>query len=172
MRVIESQNLCLEPQTVAHAEAMFVVLSDPAIYEHENQPPASAAGLRERFMALESRRSPDGHQQWLNWVIRLTSGELIGYVQSTVHPDGHAAIAYELHSAYWGRGLASQAVRAMIAELADHYDVVNLSAVLKAGNQRSFRLLERLGFSIASPEAHARHQPEAGELLMERRRHG
>jgi hypothetical protein len=32
--------LCtLEPQVVAHAEEMFLVLSDPAIYEYEGQPP-------------------------------------------------------------------------------------------------------------------------------------
>jgi hypothetical protein len=41
MRVIETGSLTLEPQTAAHAEEMFAVLSDPAIYEYENQPPPS-----------------------------------------------------------------------------------------------------------------------------------
>ena len=168
MRVVASPNLSLEPQTAAHAEAMFLVLSDPAIYEHENAPPISVAWLRERFARLEARQSPDGQQQWLNWVIRLPTGELIGYVQATVHAAHRASIAYELSSAFWGRGLASEAVRAMILELVAHHQVLDLSAVLKSGNQRSFRLLERLGFSIASPQMHAKHQAEAGELLMQR----
>jgi len=51
---------------------------------------------------------------------------------------------------YWGRGLARQAVEAMIAELVAHYRVRSLSSVLKRGNFRSMRLLERLGFSPAS----------------------
>jgi len=34
MRVIETGNLTLEPQTAAHAEEMFAVLSDPSIYEY------------------------------------------------------------------------------------------------------------------------------------------
>ena len=34
----------------AHADEMFVVLSDPAIYEFENAPPASADALRERMI--------------------------------------------------------------------------------------------------------------------------
>jgi ribosomal-protein-alanine N-acetyltransferase len=38
MRVIQTGNLTLEPQTTAHAEEMFAVLSDPAIYEYENEP--------------------------------------------------------------------------------------------------------------------------------------
>ena len=168
MQVIETASLRLEPQTAAHAQEMFAVLSDPAIYEYENEPPASLEWLRARFTRLESRRSSDGQEQWLNWVIRLPASELIGYVQATVRPGGRAAIAYELSSAYWGRGLAYQAVQAMISQLAESHGVHSLSAVLKRGNHRSMRLLERLGFALASPEQHAKHQVEPGELLMQR----
>jgi len=84
MRIIATPTLTLEPQTVAHAEEMFAVLSDPAIYEYENEAPPSLEWLRTRFVKLESRRSADGQQQWLNWVIRLPTSELIGFVQATV----------------------------------------------------------------------------------------
>ncbi len=166
MRVIGTSGLTLEPQTAAHAEEMFAVLSDPAIYEYENEPPESLEWLRARFTKLESRLSANGEEQWLNWVIRLPTSELIGYVQATLHPNDHAAIAYELSSAHWGRGLARQAVQAMISELVGHYQVHSLSSVLKRENFRSMRLLERLGFSSASPEQHVEHRVESGELLM------
>src|SRR5438445_5069227 len=64
MHVIETVSLKLEPQTAAHAEEMFAVLSDPAIYEHENEPPSSLEWLRARFAQLESRRSANGQEQW------------------------------------------------------------------------------------------------------------
>jgi [ribosomal protein S5]-alanine N-acetyltransferase len=168
MRVIETPTLTLEPQLAAHAEEMFAVLSDPAIYEYENEPPPSVEWLRARFARLESRQSADGREQWLNWVIRLPTSELIGYVQATVHANGRAAIAYELSSAWWGRGLASAAVRAVIAELVQRHRVRSLGAVLKRDNQRSLRLLQRLGFSLASPDDHAKLGVEPGELLMQR----
>jgi [ribosomal protein S5]-alanine N-acetyltransferase len=168
MRVIETPTLTLEPQLAAHAEEMFAVLSDPAIYEYENEPPPSVEWLRARFARLESRQSADGREQWLNWVIRLPTSELIGYVQATVHANGRAAIAYELSSAWWGRGLASAAVRAVIAELVQQHRVRSLGAVLKRDNQRSLRLLQRLGFSLASPDDHAKLGVEPGELLMQR----
>ena len=158
--------LTLEPQVAAHAQEMFGVLGDPAIYQHENQPPPSLDWLRERFARLESRQSPDGRQLWLNWVIRLPSGELIGYVQATVHANGRAFIAYVLASRYWGRGLATQAVQAMLEELAQHYRVDVLSAVLKRGNARSRRLLERLGFTLATPGLHATLEAGSDEILM------
>ena len=168
MRVIVADGLTLEPQTAAHAEEMFTLLSDPAIYEYENQPPPSSKWLCERFARLESRRSADGSEQWLNWVIRLPTSELAGYVQATVHADGHAGIAYELSSAYWGRGIARRAVQAMLEELAEHYRVRALTAVLKRENHRSLRLLERLGFSPASAKSHAERRVDPDEVLMQR----
>jgi [ribosomal protein S5]-alanine N-acetyltransferase len=78
MRELFSSRLRLEPQTAAHAEAMFAVLGDLAIYAYENEPPASLEWLRERFTKLETRRSADGREQWLNWVLRERGGGLIG----------------------------------------------------------------------------------------------
>ncbi len=171
MRTIETEGFVLEPQVAAHAEAMFVVLSDPALYEHENEPPVSVQSLRERFARLETRRSRHGTQAWLNWVIRLPSGEFIGYVQATVHPNRQAMIAYVLSSVHWGKGLAHQAVAAMLGELVENHDVNSFSAVLKRSNQRSLRLLRRLGFVQAPPGALSGDPIESDELLMLREAH-
>lgn len=169
MRRLETPRLRLHPQTAAHAEAMFEVLSDPAIYEYENAPPASVEALRERYARLESRWSGDGREEWLNWVIeKRDDGALIGFVQATVYRTGTAAIAYELASAHWGRGWASEAVAAMIGELAARYGVRRLRAVGKQRNLRSIRLLERLGFAPASAERLAEAEIETDEWLMER----
>lgn len=159
----------------APAEAMLLVLSDPAIYPYENAPPASLEWLHQRFAKLESRESLDGTEQWLNWVIRLPSGELIGYVQATVIADetgADATIACALSSSLWGQGLASEAVRAMVEELVVRYRVVGLSALLKQHNLRSLRLLEHLGFALASPLQHEQAGVEADEWLMLRAARG
>jgi [ribosomal protein S5]-alanine N-acetyltransferase len=170
MRSIETATLTLEPQTVAHADEMFVALSDLAIYTYENEPPASVEWLRARFARLETRQSPDGQEQWLNWVIRLPTSELIGFVQAAVRSNGNAGIAYVLASAYWGRGLARTAVEAMMAELVTRYRVRSFSAVLKRENFRSLRLLKRLGFSLASNAEHTENCVPEDELLMHKSR--
>jgi [ribosomal protein S5]-alanine N-acetyltransferase len=136
----------LEPQIAAHAAEMFMVLSDPAIYEFENTPPESVGWLTERFAGLESRISPDGAEQWLNWVIQLPSGALAGYVQATIASDRTAHIAYVLASRFWRQGIGSAAVSGMLKELAASYDVRTCVATLKERNHRSFALLQRLGF--------------------------
>src|SRR5437868_12214328 len=132
---------------------MFVLLSDAKIYRFEGEPPASIEALRERFRRLESRRSPDGREQWLNWVVRLPSGELAGYVQATVREDGRAAIAYVLGSTYWDRGIGREAVAAMLELLHEQHGIREFTAVLKRANARSRLLLEHLGFSPAASAA-------------------
>jgi ribosomal-protein-alanine N-acetyltransferase len=143
--------IALEPQVAAHAAEMFEVLCDPAIYEFENSPPESLAWLAERFTRLESRASPDGMQRWLNWVIRLPTGALAGYVQATITPDGTAHIAYVLASRFWRQGIGSAAVKLMLAELAANYGVARFDATLKARNFRSLALLRSLGFESTGP---------------------
>ena len=166
MRTLVTPRLVLEPQTAAHADEMYAVLCDPAIYQYENAPPASPGWLRDRYAKLESRRSGDGREQWLNWVLRA-DGAAIGYVQATVHGEV-AGIAYEMGSAHWGRGLAQEAVRAMLAELAAHSGVRRFTAVAKRANARSLALLARLGFAPAPPERHAELGLPADEVLCER----
>ncbi|HEX2009762.1 MAG TPA: GNAT family N-acetyltransferase [Roseateles sp.] len=167
MNPLTTARLSLEPLLEGHAAEMFAVLADPAIYAYENAPPASVEALAARYRRLQARRSPDGREQWLNWVARLSaSGAAIGYVQATIFADGHAAIAYELDSRYWGRGLAQEAVRAMLAALADTYRVSRITATLKCRNERSLRLLQRLGFEAA--EAAEGLEPDERQMTLSR----
>jgi RimJ/RimL family protein N-acetyltransferase len=161
-----SGDLVLEPQVAAHAAEMFSVLSDPAIYEFEHSPPSSEAWLRERFAKLESRTSGDGTERWLNWVVRLPSGDLAGYVQATVTGTGVAHIAYVLASRFWGKGIGRAAVQAMLHELASQYGARDFVATLKAANYRSVALLAGLGFGETIPEHIDLGTPEADEIVM------
>jgi len=152
MQTISTSLCTLEPLVAAHAREMFSVLSDPAIYEFENEPPPSEAWLAERYARLERRASSDGSQVWLNWVLRLPSGELAGYVQATLLRSGAALVAYELGSHHWRKGIGGSAVSAMLHELQTRYGVRLFVAVFKAANYRSLALLRSLGFQPATSE--------------------
>lgn len=168
MKTLEGPRLTLEPLGVQHAHEMFSVLSDPAIYEFENGPPASEDALARRYAVLERRCSADGRQQWLNWVVRLPDGTLAGYVQATVMPSGTAYVAYELASRFWRRGIGSTAVAMMLEELREHHGVTRHAAVLKARNHRSLGLLRKLGFEPAGSEETAALGAEPDEVAMVR----
>lgn len=167
MHPVSADGLVLEPQVFAHAAELYPVLSDPALYTFENEPPESEAWLAARFARLESRHSADGRELWLNWVIRLPDGAACGYVQATV-TGNRAEIAYVLGSPWWGRGIARTAVAALLVELEGRWGVHRVLAVLQAANLRSTHLLERLGFGPATPDPVLDAELEPGERRMER----
>lgn len=169
MRPFDTARLRLEPQVAAHAPAMFEVLSDPAIYEFENEPPTSVAWLAERYGRLESRRSPDGSEAWLNWVIRLPGGDLAGTVQATVlSEDGLALVAYELASRHWRQGIGREALAGLLDELALQHGATHFAAILKCANYRSAGLLRCLGFSAGPQALVERFEVLPDEMLMHR----
>jgi len=160
--------LTLEPLAQAHAAGMYALLSDPALYEFGQAPPASAGQLAERYARLEARHSPDGVELWLNWVLRLADGRLAGYVQATILPSDVCFVAYLVGRAHWRQGLARAAVGAMLAELAAAYDVERFAAVLEAANYRSRGLLESLGFTPAAADEARLYAGAADALVMVR----
>lgn len=149
METLTTARLVLEPLVVAHAPRLFATLSDPAIHRYiDETPPVSVDALAERYARLERRAPPGGGARWLNWVLVDADGSCVGYVQATVE-DGIAWVAWVLGSRWWGRGLATEAVTAMLDHLAAGPDVARFLATVDAGNARSIRLLERLGFTEA-----------------------
>jgi [ribosomal protein S5]-alanine N-acetyltransferase len=166
MRTLVGNGLTLEPQTRAHAPEMFDVLSDPAIYEFENEPPSSLASLSLRFERLEARTSKDGSEHWLNWVVKLPNARLAGYVQATVQRDGVSFVAYELSSKHWRQGIGSMAVAMMLDELKSEYGVKTFVAVFKNQNHRSRGLLNKLQFTEADVATADVYRDDDGESVM------
>ncbi len=161
--------LTLEPQRAAHADEMFEVLADPAIYTYmDHGPPPSAEHLRQVYARLEARRSPAGDEQWLNWVLRLPSGQAIGTLQATVFEPATAWVAYVVNSRHWGHGHARRALAAMLIELATAYRVRRFLATIDQRNTRSIALVRALGFAQSSAEAAAPHDIPASDVLFER----
>ena len=152
MRELTTLRLILEPLTRRHAQEMFEALSDRAIYRFiDEAPPASVDTLAVRYARLESRRSGDGREHWLNWVVREpASGRAIGFVQATVMESGTAFIAYVIAPSSQGQGYGREATAAMIEELRARYGATELRANVDARNAASIKLAAALGFAEAS----------------------
>ena len=169
MHALVTSDLVLEPLVVSHAEAMFDVLSDPELYRYlDYPPPPSIEHLRGVYASVEGRMSPDGSQRWLNWVVRRPGQPPVGYVQATVTSTGTAWVGYVFSARHWGRGYATQATQAVLEHVACAYGVSRFLATVEAENQRSVRLLERLGFHEASEQELAGHELSPTERLFVR----
>ena len=162
--LLHTQRLSLEPLNAWHGEPLFVAgLKDPQLYVYMAQePPLAVADLSRRFEKLESRRSPDGGELWLNWAVRLTSGGYAGLVEVTVHADRSASIAYFVFPAYQRQGIAGEAVAAVLGHL-KAAGVGEARATVDTRNAASIGVLERLGFTRVA--THLMHEKVRGRWV-------
>lgn len=148
MKQLQTDRLRLVPLRVEHAEAMFPLLSDPRVYEFiQDKPPASLECLQKRYRRHETRHSPDGSEQWLNWIIQpLEGGACMGFIQATIYATATADFAFVLGPSYWGRGLAHEAALCALRTLFTDYAISSVFAMADKRNVRSISLLTRLGY--------------------------
>ena len=167
MRLIETNTLRLEPLVLAHAEEMFEPMSAPEIYEFiPEKPPASLSSLRQRYRQLERGRSADGRQLWLNWVVRLASGQCTGNVQATIYPGSTGDFAFVFAPKYWGRSVAFEACQAAVQYMAHELGVSALYATVDPRNSRSAHLLTRLGFTEVLPARYPHGEVEPNDQVF------
>jgi len=112
---ISSARLRLVPLTVGDAAEMVDVLSGEALYAYTGGAPPGLYELRARYARQAAGWSPDGREEWRNWVLRREpGGEAVGYVQATITGEGRRAeIAWVVGLRWQGRGYATEAARAL-----------------------------------------------------------
>ncbi len=114
---IHTERLRLTPLVPDDTDALFPVLDDERLHTFTGDRPDTIDGLRARLEAWKRERSPDGREAWLNWLVRASDDRVLGTTQATVDrgPDGlHATVAWTIGSADQGRGVGSEAARAMV----------------------------------------------------------
>jgi RimJ/RimL family protein N-acetyltransferase len=104
---------------MADAAEMVDVLSAEALYAYTGGAPPSLGDLRARYAEQVAGRSPDGREEWRNWILRhQPGGQAVGYVQATITDEARRAeIAWVVGLRWQGRGYATEAAQALIGWL-------------------------------------------------------
>ncbi len=145
----------LVPLAVGDAEEMVEVLSGADLYAFTGGSAPTLEELRERYARQVAGRSPDGREEWHNWIIRtVDDDEAVGYVQATITDtdqyaeiadDGRRAeIAWVVSSRRQGRGYASEAARTLVAWL-DEHGVTTVEAHIHPSHAASAAVARRAG---------------------------
>ncbi|MBO0818307.1 MAG: GNAT family N-acetyltransferase [Actinobacteria bacterium] len=145
---MRSGRLLLTPLAVADADEMVGVLSGAALYIFTGGSPPSLGELRARYARLAAGRSPDGREEWRNWIIRREPDRTaVGYVQATIVDGGtRAEIAWVVGLSWQRRGFAAEAARALVAWL-DARGVTVIQARIHPGHAASAAVARRAGLA-------------------------
>jgi ribosomal-protein-alanine N-acetyltransferase len=125
-----------------------------SLHRHANNRNVSMH-LRDRFPFPYELENAKTFLGWLAnqpsptvWAIEV-NGEAAGGIGIERHSDIErvsAEVGYWLGEAVWGRGIATEALRAVTAEAFTRYDLTRIYAVPFADHQASIRVLEKAGY--------------------------
>jgi len=139
----------LRPLEDADAGDLLRHFADPRVTRFMDIEPLRELG--EAAEIIDWARTLRDRGQGLRWGIRdAGSGVFIGtcgFNALTWDRGRRAEVAYDLGSAWWGRGVMAWVMPALVAFAFERLTVHRIDALVTPGNDRSCRLLERHGFA-------------------------
>jgi RimJ/RimL family protein N-acetyltransferase len=144
---IESERLLLTPLRREHADRLFDLLNDEELHRFIGGAPLSLDELRTRYKVLAKRRSPDGSELWLNWIVfRGADDAAVGTMQASVSESG-ATLAWVIGRQWQGRGYASEAARSLVEWLFGYAHVDEVRAHVHPKHVASARVARSAGLT-------------------------
>jgi ribosomal-protein-alanine N-acetyltransferase len=143
---IDTERLSLRRPRLDDADAIFArYASDPDVTRHVGWPVHRSVDDTRAFLEF-------AHGEWERWgtgaylIVRREDGALLGSTGLSCETPHRAMTGYVLAPDAWGRGYATESLRAMV-DLARRCGIRRLYALCHTGHPASARVLEKCGFT-------------------------
>lgn len=146
--MIETERMILREVTNEDADDMFKYLSDPDVVKHMGL--AVFQTVEDVWDEIGWYRSILENGTGIRWGITLKdSGKVIGSCGflNMLAKHYRAEVGFELSKDYWGKGIASEALEAVVKYGYHHFPLERIEALIEPANLPSQKLVEKLGFS-------------------------
>ena len=150
MRTILSARLRLVPVTSSNAELLWQVLQEPDLRDYQDLPDLNRAQFA-RVVGARPKRFAAGAVGRFEWLVHyVDEGEAapLGWVSLRITESNRATaeIGYSVVGAYRGKGIATEAVAALIGEGFSRARLREIRAYCLPENLSSRAVLRRNGF--------------------------
>ncbi|MEO6334283.1 MAG: GNAT family N-acetyltransferase [Pyrinomonadaceae bacterium] len=150
MIIAETDRLILRRLEHSDAGELFRIYSGPEMLKYLGGGPLTPASVLDSLFN-HIRESYDVHGFGLWGVVLKETGALIGrsgILYSEINGKRGPELAYLTDSAYWGKGFASEAARAVMNVAVEEFAFSRIVAVIHPDNDASIRVIEKLGFDL------------------------
>jgi len=138
---LHTERLEIRPFEPAEQAAMQPIYDDPEVMRYITGG-SDPAGWVATYVREQRER---GYTFWA--VVERASGEIIGEAGLAPFEEGpRLELGYLLRRDRWGRGLATEAARAILDAAFDDLGAPEVMAVVDVGNEASLNVLRKLGF--------------------------
>ncbi|MCM3399787.1 GNAT family N-acetyltransferase [Oceanobacillus profundus] len=145
--ILETSRLRLREIKETDAASMLAYLSDTEVMKHYGLEPFQT--IEEAFDEISWYQSTLKQKTGIRWGITLKEeGVVIGSCGFLNIASQHyrSEIGYELHRNYWGKGIASEALGAVLAYGFEQLKLQRIQALIEPPNIASIKLAEKQGF--------------------------
>lgn len=145
--VLETKRLRLRKIEGSDANSIFNYLSDPEVMKYYGLEPFKS--LDDAHAEISWYQDILKEQTGIRWGITLKNDEKVigscGFL-NTVSNHFRTDIGFELSKQYWGQGIASEAMNAIIEYAFQQTDIQRIQALIEPLNKASQKMVERAGF--------------------------
>lgn len=145
--VLHTERLLLRAVTPGDAADMFRIMRDPRVTRYFGSAPM--VSLNEAAQRIDRINLAWQEQAGVRWAItQRGSGQLLGTCGywRLVKPHSWAEIGYELAPEWWGQGIVTEAIGAVLQFGFTTMALHRVEAQIHPANVGSRRVLEKLGF--------------------------
>ena len=143
---VETQRLVLRPWRQEDGAELQRLFQDPAVRGERHLPPERVATLAEASLR---QWKVNGFGPWA--ALDRATGAWIGMIGLDELEDwpgvDNIEVGFELHQAWWGRGLATEGARAAIAFGFEQAGLERIISVTAASHAAARRVMEKAGLS-------------------------
>ncbi|WP_121662064.1 GNAT family N-acetyltransferase [Metabacillus litoralis] len=146
--IIETERLILRGVTIEDANDMFKYLSDKEVVKYMGL--ASCQTVRDVLDEINWYKTIRKDGTGIRWGVTLKGdGKIIGSCGflNMVTKHHRAEVGFELNKDYWGKGIASEALEAVVKFGFHHYQLERIEALIEPANLPSQKLVEKQGFT-------------------------
>jgi [ribosomal protein S5]-alanine N-acetyltransferase len=143
---LTTDRLILREMLPSDAADVLTFRGDPIVQKYDDPPIHT---VQEALDFIEEIRQKSVAQKSQAWGVALKeSNRIIGLVGLWYwnHYHRRAEVGYGIAAAYWGQGIAQEAVKAVVRYGFEGMGLNRIYARTLVVNERSVRMLERLGF--------------------------
>jgi ribosomal-protein-alanine N-acetyltransferase len=142
------------------SQSLFQTACDPEVMRFVDWPsPKDPATVEANLQNALTDWKNHSEYQWV--ILERLTGECAGTI--SCRPKDHAAdFGYFLSRRYWGKGLATEAAKAVVSWLASQPEIWRIWASVDTENARSRRLLARVGLTFEGVMHMATLRPNIG----------
>lgn len=144
--VLMTERLILRELRYSDAADVLVFRGDPIVQKYDDPIIHTEADAR---IFIDELHSEYENQEGISWAVTLKKQDVVIGAFGLHHWNQYhrrAEAGYGLAQSYWGQGIGSEALRAIIQFGFDQMNLNRIYARTIADNYESVKLLERLGF--------------------------